>query len=283
MISMKRRMQRRIRRSVGQVLALAMTVALASVEAAADWDVYIAGGLGISVNLLESDGNYLGPGFPFGGEDNDTSTVLDGAIGLEVPMDELVPREWLRDIRLPDWPVRFELEAAGLREYELRTFFTSDVFFTQVEATTLMMNTWFDFPLVDVAKPVQYLFGLGRQPRVRQWLEPGRLYAGVGVGMSALDVRGTSNSASASDDFIEFAWNAGIGVDYALTEAVDLSIGYRFLCLSGSCMAHSSGLSLTPTDNVGLNPNGDLSYDLQSHELRFQIRIEVFDFRSPWR
>ena len=277
MVSMRGRIQGTKAGTLGLIGAIGLLV---SSQATADWDVYVSGGLGISGNLLETQG--LQSGQVLGGEDSDTSTLIDGAVGLEIPMDELVPREWLTDIRLPAWPVRFEIEAAGLREYELRTFAAADVFFTELEATTLFFNTWVDFPLVEVARPFQYLFGLGRQPRVRQWLEPGRLFAGVGVGMSALDVRGTSNAIRASDDFIEFAWNAGAGVDYALTDAVDLSVGYRFLCLSGDCMAHSDGLDLTPTGGAPLATDF-LSYDIQSHELRVQIRVEVFDFRNPWR
>ncbi|MBY0399133.1 hypothetical protein K2X89_02480 [Myxococcota bacterium] len=45
--------------------------------------------------------------------------MLDAAVGLEVPTDELVPREFLLKVRLPEWPVRSEIEAAGLREWEL--------------------------------------------------------------------------------------------------------------------------------------------------------------------
>ena len=147
----------------------------------------------------------------------------------------------------------------------------------------MLVNGWIDLPLVEAYRPVQYLFGLGRQPRIRQWIEPGSFYFGVGIGFAALDVRGTSNAVRASDDFIEFAWNAGAGVNYALTDRVDLSVGYRFLCLAGdSCMAHSDGLELTPTGGAPL-PSDELTYDIQAHELRVQIRVEVWDFRNPWR
>ena len=268
-------------RSWGLVLLLAFGGAT---TAAADWEVYVAGGLGTSV----AEGNAVGqqsalPVVLLGGEDTDGSPMLDGVVGLEVPMDELVPRDLLLDVRLPDWPVRLELEAAGLREYELRSFFGTDLFFTEVEATTLFFNAWVDVPLTSLYRPVQYTLGLGRQPRIRQWLEPASLYVGVGVGYAHTELSGTSNSGSASDDFDEFAWNAGIGFGYALTEHVDLSAGYRFLCLAGQqCMTHDDGFELTPTGG-GPQPTDFLEYDLLAHEVRVQFRVEVYDFLSPWR
>ena len=86
-----------------------------------------------------------------------------------------------------------------------------------------------------------------------------------------------------SDEFDEFAWNAGFGVDYALTDFVDLSAGYRFVCLAGEqCMAHDDGFELTTTGGaVGVDDR--LEYDVLAHEFRVQIRIEVFDLTSPWR
>lgn len=267
-------------RSWGLVLLLVFGGAT---TAAADWEVYVAGGLGISVAEGNAVGQQSAPPVLLGGEDSDGSPMLDGIVGLEVPMDELVPRDLLLDVRLPDWPVRLELEAAGLREYELRSFFGTDLFFTEVEATTLFLNAWVDVPLTSLYRPVQYTFGLGRQPRIRQWLEPASLYVGVGVGYAHTELSGTSNSGSASDDFDEFAWNAGIGIGYALTESVDLSAGYRFLCLAGQqCMTHDDGFELTPTGGAP-QPTDFLEYDLLAHEVRVQIRVEVYDFLSPWR
>ncbi len=251
--------------------------------AVADWEVYVAGGLGISLAEGNAVGQQSAPAVFLGGEDTDGSPMLDGIVGLEIPMDELVPREMLLDVRLPDWPVRVELEAAGLREYELRNFFGTDLFFTEVEATTLFLNAWLDIPLTSLYRPFQYTFGLGRQPRIRQWLEPASLYVGAGVGYAHTELSGTSNSGSASDDFDDFAWNAGVGIGYALTETVDLSAGYRFLCLAGQdCMAHNDGFELTPTGGAA-QATDYLEYDLLAHEVRVQIRVEVYDFFSPWR
>ena len=109
---------------------------------AADWKVYVAPGIGISDATVETDGQ-TGPNaslVQLNGSDHDSSPLLNFAAGLEVPMDELVPREMLLDIRLPDWPVRVEIEAAGLREYEFRTNLGPGAdFYAEVKATTTMV------------------------------------------------------------------------------------------------------------------------------------------------
>jgi len=248
---------------------------LAAGQSAADWNVYVAPGLGISGASIETDGRTNTPPIVLlGGSDDDSSPLLDFAVGLEVPMDELVPREWLLDVRLPDWPVRFELEAAGLREYEFRTNAGPDAFFTELKATTLFVNTWVDIPLITIYRPIQYTFGLGRQPRIRRWIEPVSFYLGAGIGFSAIELDATSNAVSADDDSIDFAWNVGVGLNYAVSDRISLSTGYRFV-----------GLGERTVDLIGgaTDPRDDVDFDPDVHELRVAIRIRVFEFLSPWR
>lgn len=241
----------------------------------ADWSVYIAPGLGISRAIVDSDGAEQTTPIRFRGDDNDSSPALALAVGLEVPMDELVPREWLLDVRLPRWPLRVELEASGLREYEFRTDTTGqDDFFSEINVTTTFVNFWVDIPLVSVYRPVQYVFGLGRQPRVRRWLEPASLYLGGGVGFSAVEVDSTSNVLSAKDDLIDFAGNIGAGVNYDLTDRVALSLGYRFVGLPDQTFDLEGG--------AGNNDEVDYQ-NWEVHEFRFAVKIRVWEFRSPWR
>jgi len=263
---------------------LALAILAFPGASAADWEVYVSGGLGISTATGNAVGQQSLTPNVFGGSESDSSPMVDGAVGLEVPMDELVPRELLVDVRLPDWPVRMELEAAGFREYELRTYVVpATLFFSQIETTTVFFNTWLEIPLTTAYKPAQYVFGLGRQPRVRQFLTPAHLYFGVGIGYAHTDLRGVGGVFAASDEFDEFAWNAGVGIDYALTDFVDLSAGYRFVCLAGEqCMAHDDGFELTTTGGA-VGANDYLEYDVRAHEFRVQVRVEVFEFLSPWR
>lgn len=245
-------------------------------ESAADWEVYVSGGLGISGIEVDTDG--IAPGIPDilqSGQASDASPLVDGAVGLAMPMDELIPRELLADIRLPNWPVRFEMEAAGLREYEVDTVSGGQAYYSKIQATTLMWNIWNDIPMIAILKPVQYTFGLGRQPRLRQWLEPGSIYYGVGVGLGVLEFRGSDNVLNGADDIYDFAWNAGIGVNYAITDAVDLSVGYRYVGIGKQKVDLFNGF--TP------QPNASLEYDNHIHELRIQFRVAVFEFLSPWR
>jgi opacity protein-like surface antigen len=249
---------------------------LAAGPSAADWNLYVAPGIGISGAMVDTDGQASqAPVTKFGGSDDDSSPLISGAVGLDVPMDELLPREWLGDTRLPQWPVRFELEYAGLRDYQFKTDVGNEDFFTELKAHTLMANSWVDFPLTTLYRPVQYTFGLGRQPRVRSWLEPASLYVGAGVGVGFLDMNGTSNVFSGDDKPIDFAWNVGIGLNYALTDSVSLSAGYRYVGLGKQKMDISG--SVTP------GPNDEFKLDPQVHEFRFAIRIRVFEFKSPWR
>jgi len=254
------------------ILAASLLVAFESV---ADWELYVSGGLGISGSIVDSDGTVPGTPVLFLFEnDDDASPLVDGAVGLKIPMDELVPREWLPDIRLPDYPVRFELEAAGLREYELETALDAQNFYTSVKATTVFFNNWLDIPLIDAWRPVQYLAGLGRQPRLRQLLEPASFFFGYGVGFSYLDIEGSSNVLSGSDEIYDFAWNVGAGVNFAFSDRVDLSVGYRYVGL---------GKQKIDLENGGVATGGSVKLDPQVHELRVQVRVEVYDFLSPWR
>ena len=257
---------------LGCLLALSGLVAG---ESAADWEVYVAGGLGISSADVEADGFVPNGSIVLSGVASDASPLVDGAVGLAIPMDELVPREYLADVRLPNWPVRFEMEAAGLREYEVDTVRGAAPYFSKISATTLMWNVWNDIPMVQVLRPIQYTFGLGRQPRLRQWLEPGSIYYGAGVGLGVLEFRGTDNVLNGSDDIYDFAWNVGAGVNYSLTDTVDLSVGYRYVGIG----KHEVDLF----NGVVAEPNASLEYDTHIHELRFQFRVGVYQFLSPWR
>lgn len=268
-------MKRRTR--IGSIILSVMaTVLLAAGESAADWQLYFTAGLGISGADVDTDGVVnTTPPVSLSGMDNDSSPLLSGAFGIQIPMDELVPREWLPDFRLPSWPVRFELEAAGLREYEFGTIAAGETLFTELTTTTVFLNSSVDIPLVSLYKPVQYMFGVGRQPRVRRWLEPASFYILTGIGIGLSDFDGTSNVIDVEDDILDFAWNAGAGVNYALTERVTVGAGYRYVGLGDQTIDAISNTPSTGGDEIDFEPN--------VHELRIDFRILFFDFRSPWR
>ncbi len=264
-------------RIVWGITALVGSLFLGVSESAAEWRLYVQGGLGISGMEVDTDGQAGdNPVTELLGEDSDSSPLLDAAFGLEVPMDELVPREFLLKVRLPDWPVRLEVEAAGLREWEAKTVAGGEDFFSEIKATTVMFNSWVDIPFVSIIKPVQYMFGLGRQPNLRRWLDPMSLYVGTGVGLTAQnEIKGTSNVVNVDDDVVDFAWNAGTGVNYQFTENVKLAVGYRYVGLSKA--------SLDADGTFAPGGNDELDFEFHVHELRVAIRVLVFEFPSPWR
>jgi hypothetical protein len=265
-------------RSILIVGLIGLVQTMTAAQSAADWKVYVAPGLGISAASVDTDGQAsVAPTTTLFGSDNDSSPAISVAVGLEVPMDELVPREWLLDVRLPDWPVRIELEGAFLREYEFRTDTSAtDEFFSEVTVDgTLMVNFWLDIPLLAIYKPMQYTLGLGRQPTVRRWLGPASFYVGAGVGVGFFKIDGTANTIFGDRDIVDFAWNAGFGLSYALTDKVDLSAGYRYVGLGKQDLDLTGPFTPTSSDKVEFDP------DL--HEFRVAIRIQVFEFFSPWR
>jgi len=90
-----------------------------------------------------------------------------------------------------------------------------------------------------------------------------------------LEFRGTDNVLNGSDDIYDFAWNVGAGVNYSLTDTVDLSVGYRYVGIGKH--------EVDPFNGVVAEPNASPEYDTHIHELRFQFRVGVHQFLSPWR
>ena len=85
----------------GHAAIVVLLALLAAGPGVADWKIYVAPDLGISGAMTDTDGAVSAPpGFPLSGEDDDGSPLLALAVGLEVPMDELFPREWLMGARL---------------------------------------------------------------------------------------------------------------------------------------------------------------------------------------
>lgn len=261
--------------------ALVLLASTISTRANAEVDLYFAPQIGISAIVAETDGQAAGAAtFGFKGEDADESPLVGVAVGLEIPMNEIVPREWLTDIRLPNWPLRFEVETTLLRDYELKTNgFGSGAanYLTEMDALVFTANAWFDLPVLTAWRPVQYVFGMGRQPRVRQLLEPVNFYFGSGVGFTDLEIRGTDNVFRGDNSSIDFAWTVGTGINYKLTDRVKLSAGYRYLSLGPNTDSQSVPLT------GGTGATDEQRYDFQVHEFRFGIQIRVWSFAGVWR
>lgn len=272
--------------SISTALASLCCVLFIAPMASADVDFYLTPEFGISGMISDVDGeaaNVTGP-LIFSGDDTDASPLLGLAVGLEMPLDEMLPREWLADIRLPNWPIHFEIEASGLREYDLRTNgIGPEDYFSEIKATTSFVNTWLDIPMTTLWRPFQYIFGLGRQPRLRSLIDPVSFYLGAGIGMTALEFKGTDNTFETDDDVIDFAWNVGAGFRYAVTDRVSISSGYRYVGLGTDKGSQDIDLGQRSLNGAQGSPGDSLDYDFQVHEFRLGIQIKVFSFRGAWR
>lgn len=266
---------------------LLAVVCLVAAPANATWQLYTSGDFGYSIAKGKvsgsADADASGDDDFFSGKDNDVSPLIGGSIGVEIPLFELTPWRMPYDIRLPDWPVRIELEASGLRDYELETdgFFASggasDPFNTDVKLWTFMQNVWLDIPLKGLYRPISatsgFLFRQPRLPWLRRFLQPATMYAGLGIGFSHLDVDSSESNFEGSNKKYDFAYQFGTGLGYQLTDYVNLGVGYRFI--------KPSKIKLSLSDDA--DRPGDLESSNDIHEIRFSLRIRVFDLPYPWR
>jgi hypothetical protein len=265
--------------------ALVGALCIASSPASADWRLYTSADLGYSIMNADVDGeiNFDPPTFNIGGSDTDVSPLLGGTVGIAIPMDEIAPLELPRGWRLPTWDVRAEIEATGLRSYDIRTrpivAGNADVL-TEADVWTLTTNFWLDMPMRSLYRPISWttsrLFGRWRLRTLKYALDRSTFYWGVGIGVASLDVttREADNRGSSQD--YNFAWQAGAGFGYQVSDRVNLSLGYRYLD-PGDVEFNLRGASL-PVDGSSF-----VKVDPDIHEVRAGVRVEVWDFATPWR
>lgn len=266
-------------------LAIALAVTLAAGPAGADWRVYVSGDLGYSAAVGRADGfiNFAPPSFELGGKDTDVSPLLGGAVGVAIPMDEVAPLQLPRGWRLPDWDVSLELEAVGLREYEFKTapvVASSGPILTEVETWSLMTNVSVDLPLAGLYRPISWtssrLFGRWRLRTLKQVLDIASLNPVVGIGVAHLDVTTNEADSRGRADEYNFAWQAGGDLGFQVADRVNLSVGYRYID-PGDAKYRLRGSSL-PADGGSF-----FEIDPEIHEARASVRVEVWDFATPWR
>jgi hypothetical protein len=245
------------------VWVLACLAAMGSAPTARAGDLFAEGHLGISWGDGETSGSTSVAVNP-SGSDVDGSPVYGATFGLAFPMNEMLPPAW--DVPLPDWEMRVELEGLYGRDNELATEAGGAMFadfLTETTTWSLMANLWLDLP---VYQPVSWLFG--RIPI----LEPMSLFVGSGIGLASTDVDVSNNAFFGSETTYNFAWQAGAGLSYALTDRTTVSIGYRYF--------DPGDIDLTLTDSVG-TPFGRYGLDLHAHELRTALRVEFYSVPFP--
>jgi hypothetical protein len=260
-----------VSRAFARAAAVACLVVTGS--SARGGDFYFQGDVGFAAQAVESGGTHtrFAP-VQLGGNDGDTTPVFGGVLGFESPLDEALPFEvplprWLGEsFRLPAWKLRAELEGRYRLDSEFMTDGVSPAtpFRAEVSTWSLFNNVWMHFP---VHPPFEWIFG--RIPI----LEPLTLYTGAGLGMSASSLTASDTVVSGDDDGYHFAWQAGAGLSYALTEWAHIAVGYRYVDL-GSV---ETDLSDGPIDS------GSFSLDLASHEITTGLRFDFFSVDLPGR
>lgn len=236
--------------SVTTTLVLAQLVAT---PAAATGNLYFTADLGIAAASAESGGiNVLADNSINTGGDVDSSPRYGAALGIVWPLDRTIPWE----IGLPSWDTRFEFEVIGGRSYEFKTPGAFD-YHSEVTSWSMMSNLWLDVPIHGA---VQWLFG--RIPI----LEPLSINGGLGIGIAKTDMFVSDSESIGEAADTKFAWQAGIGIGYALTEQVSFTIGYRYFDL---------GTLSTALTSAGV-PNGSYSLDLKGNELSFALRVNFY-------
>ena len=239
---------------------LVILICVASHATATAGELYVTGSLGISGATGKSGGSTLF--FDNTGSDSDSSPVFGGTSGIAIPIDELFPdrlRRWR--VNLPTWDVRFELEGITGRDYELRTD-GGDGYFAEVDNWAIMHNLWMDLP---IREPVNWAFG--RFPL----LEPVTVYLGAGIGFGVTEVEATDNVSIGSKTNYKFAWQAGAGIAYKLTDYVTLSVGYRYFDL---------GKAKLELSTAGIEEFGRYTLDVRAHEFTSGVRVSFYTV--PW-
>ena len=219
-----------------RLLAIAVLSTLAATAQAQglSWSAarfYLGAELGQSHTGMDSGGfNTLGP-HPNTNEDTDRNNQWDVKAGVEMGR------------------FRFDL---GYREYE-RGKYTTDSFAppvptffytSKVKSTAWMLSAYYDI--------VQH----------NKW----SVYGGVGLGQARTDVSTNDTVVQGSGSDTNFAWQAELGVGYALTNAFQIYGGYRYADLG------ETKVNLTAIG--GGAPAGDFSADLKSNELFLGLKYK---------
>ena len=269
----------------GRLLALlaGLVCMVAAAPAGADWRLYTSADLGYSIadSTVKGEINFDPPTFDIGGSDMDVSPLLGGAFGIAIPMDEIAPVEMPRWV--PDWDVRGEVEAVGLRSYDFRTrpiVPGNAKVSTELDVWTVMANVYLDVPMRGLYRPISWttsrLFGRWRLRTLKYALDRTTFDFGLGIGVAGLDVTTSEADNEGKSTDYNFAWQANAGFSYKVSDRVKLNLGYRYLD-PGDSEFNLRGASL-PQDGSSF-----VKIDPEIHEVRAGVRVEVWDFATPWR
>ncbi|MFM8893615.1 MAG: outer membrane protein [Planctomycetia bacterium] len=194
---------------------------------------YITGIIGASFGVLQSGGINEAGGFPNTGRASDSLFTAGGAVGTAIDRD--------------DGMLRFEVEGRGrdaLQGYTNSFEPPVPTYFYAVRAVdgwSVMANAWRDWQLTE-------RFGV---------------YTGGGIGAGGYRLTVSDGVVSGYGHMAGFAWQAGTGTTFQLTERTTLDLGYRFFDTVSDSL---------PLSNVGV-PAGSYVSNFYASELLLSVRI----------
>lgn len=217
---------------------------------------YVSGIVGVSfASLTTAGGPNADPNWnpaAFSGTVNDTLFTAGGAIGMAIPR--------------PSGALRVEFEGKGRdlqNGIETCTIRNTTVLPNDVNAAdgwSTMANIWRDIQLT----------------------ERGGVYLGGGIGgggyraSSSMQFDGLGASLHSSEHVAGFAWQAGTGVFYNLSDRVAVDLGYRFMAIApqdSKVFYNGPYFDGTNLVKVTHQPYGTLTTAFSTSELLLSIRI----------
>lgn len=262
---------------IRQAIASAGLLALGVAAGAHAADLYASGAAGFSYASGSGSARNDLIGAGASGDDEDASPLYGGALGIAVPLSDVIPWalripsfdvpywpgrslrvEGSESFRFPGWRTLIEAEAITGREYNFTSPGTSGLtpYQSEMTSTSFMGNVRLDVP---IQTPLNALFG--RLPM----LEPVTLFGGGGVGVAWNEVAASDTVNRGTDDTFELAYQVTAGLGYALSDQVHLSFGWRYFDPGEVKVDVSQGPNL-----------GSFTADFAAHEVTTSVRFHFY-------
>ncbi len=103
--------------------------------------------------------------------------------------------------------------------------------------------------LSNLAAMVNAAYNWNITPRFRPFVLAGVGMSSVTIELDEIEISGQRFSIDLDDDKITFAYQGGVGIDYALTDTVSVDVGYRFF---GTPTVDFSGTEVNNVNHTGL-------------------------------
>jgi len=179
--------------------------------------LYLRGEAGLSLAIGMDGNGAVGPIFT---ESPSNGPILGGAVGLRLA------------------PFRVELDVDMMRYDANRAFFVNDGGLGTLQGLGNLSGT--QVPLTGTIQNIPVMANLLYDFDTGTPIEP---YIGIGIGFSALTLHNISTGGARLFDTsqIVFAYQPMVGVNYALTDQLDIGVQYRYFATANAVMRDAAG------------------------------------------